>query len=74
MRVVTYRRVSSSDQAESGLSLDEQNTRMDAWCSFMGFSVVERFIDSGISGFKKVVVRVSLRVLTWLGRSSAMLF
>jgi site-specific DNA recombinase len=53
MRVVTYRRVSSSDQAESGLSLDEQNTRMDAWCSFMGFSVVERFIDSGISGFKK---------------------
>lgn len=52
MRVVTYRRVSSSDQAESGLSLDEQNQRMDAWCGFMGFSVVERFIDSGISGHK----------------------
>ncbi|HRG27375.1 MAG TPA: recombinase family protein [Chitinophagales bacterium] len=52
MRVVTYRRVSSIEQAEGGLSLDEQNERMDAWCQYMGYTVVERFIDSGISGSK----------------------
>jgi len=48
-RTVAYIRVSTEDQATSGVSLDAQEARIAAYAIAMGFSISEVIQDAGIS-------------------------
>ena len=48
---VAYVRVSTSGQAEDGVSLDAQRSKMAAWCEVMGYELAATFADEGISGY-----------------------
>ena len=50
MRAITYARVSTGKQAESGLSLDDQAERMGRELSRRGWELVEAHTDAGRSG------------------------
>lgn len=50
MRVVTYARVSTAQQAESGSSLEEQRLALYAACVAHGWEHVEHIEDAGLSG------------------------
>lgn len=50
MRAITYTRVSTGKQAESGLSLDAQQADTDADARRRGWTVVHRATDAGKSG------------------------
>ena len=45
-----YSRVSTTEQAEKGYSLDEQKSRMQAYCTAMGWTVYKVYTDGGFSG------------------------
>jgi site-specific DNA recombinase len=49
-RAISYIRVSTEDQAENGVSLDNQAERIRAYCNYKGFDVVAEIEDAGISG------------------------
>ena len=44
-----YLRVSTEDQAREGFSLPEQKERLEAYCKFNGYEIVEYYEDAGIS-------------------------
>lgn len=44
-----YLRVSTEDQAREGLSLPEQKERLESFCKFKGYEIVDYYQDSGIS-------------------------
>lgn len=44
-----YLRVSTEDQAREGFSLSEQKERLEAYCKFNGYKVIEIYTDAGIS-------------------------
>ena len=44
-----YMRVSTEDQAREGFSLPEQKERLEAYCKFNGYKIVEYYTDAGIS-------------------------
>ena len=44
-----YMRVSTEDQAREGFSLSEQKERLEAYCKFNGYRIVEYYTDAGIS-------------------------
>ena len=44
-----YMRVSTEDQACEGFSLPEQKERLEAYCKFNGYKIVEYYTDAGIS-------------------------
>ena len=44
-----YMRVSTEDQAREGFSLPEQKERLEAYCKFNGYNIVEYYEDAGIS-------------------------
>ena len=46
---VLYFRVSTSRQADEGVSLDAQAARARAWCAGMGYEISGEFKDAGIS-------------------------
>lgn len=48
--VAVYIRVSTEKQAEQGMSLAEQERSLTAFCSRSGDTIVETFIDAGVSG------------------------
>ena len=48
--VVGYVRVSSQEQADSGVSIDAQKARLASYCDAMGLSLVATYCDAGISG------------------------
>ena len=58
-----YLRVSTEDQAREGFSLPEQKERMETYCKFKGYEIVEYYEDDGISaktgnhrpGFEKML-------------------
>jgi DNA invertase Pin-like site-specific DNA recombinase len=50
MTVYAYSRVSTTQQAEEGVSLDEQQRRIDGQALMEGWMIGERFIETGISG------------------------
>lgn len=50
MRAITYARVSTGKQAESGLSLDDQAERMGQEIARRGWELVEAHTDAGRSG------------------------
>jgi DNA invertase Pin-like site-specific DNA recombinase len=49
-QAIAYIRVSTSEQAEDGVSLDAQRSKIAAWCEVMGYELVQTFADEGISG------------------------
>jgi DNA invertase Pin-like site-specific DNA recombinase len=52
-----YVRVSSEEQADSGLGLEAQRQRIAAYCAMKGLRLVEVFEDPRISGGKPVAIR-----------------
>src|SRR3954465_7317622 len=52
MRVVAYCRVSTSGQAQEGVSLDAQRGRIEQWCALNGGQLDpgEVHVDAGLSG------------------------
>ena len=44
-----YMRVSTEDQAREGFSLPEQKERLDAFCKFKGYEIIDYYQDAGIS-------------------------
>jgi site-specific DNA recombinase len=49
-KAIAYLRVSTVGQAEDGVSLDAQRSKITAWCEVMGYELVQTFRDEGISG------------------------
>jgi predicted site-specific integrase-resolvase len=49
LRVVGYCRVSSAEQAESGVSLAAQRSRLAAYAQAMDLALVDVFEDAGLS-------------------------
>ena len=71
LRVLGYARVSSEAQAEHGVSLDAQETRLRAYCEVHGLELVRIEVDAGLSG-KKTANRPALqRALKSLRRGDA---
>ena len=52
MKAVAYTRVSTQEQAESGLSLTGQQERIAAYCTAREWELVEVVTDAGVSGAK----------------------
>ena len=52
-----YIRVSSEEQADSGLGLEAQRQRIAAYCNMKGLHLAEVFEDPGISGGKPLASR-----------------
>ncbi|MFK7730834.1 MAG: recombinase family protein [Pseudomonadales bacterium] len=52
VKTVAYIRVSTQGQAEDGVSLDMQQTKIEAWCNLHDAELVGSFADKGISGMK----------------------
>ena len=44
-----YMRVSTEDQAREGFSLPEQKERLETFCKFKGYEVIDYYQDAGIS-------------------------
>ena len=44
-----YLRVSTEDQAREGFSLPEQKERLEAFCKFKGYEIIDYYQDAGIS-------------------------
>lgn len=51
-KVAIYVRVSTTNQAEEGYSIDGQLDSLTKYCEVMGWSVYQKYIDAGFSGGK----------------------
>lgn len=56
-RAVGYLRVSTSEQADTGVSLDAQAAAVRAYCVLRGLELVELVTDAGVSGGKPLATR-----------------
>lgn len=54
---IGYVRVSSEEQADSGLGLEAQRERIRAFCTLKGLELAEVFEDAGVSGGKPLESR-----------------
>jgi site-specific DNA recombinase len=52
MTVALYCRVSTTEQADNGHSIEEQIDRLTLYCQSMGWTVFDKYIDAGFSGAK----------------------
>ncbi len=50
IKVATYTRVSSQEQALEGTSLDYQDEQLNTYCALQGWSVINSYVDPGFSG------------------------
>ncbi|MED3602910.1 recombinase family protein [Bacillus subtilis] len=62
LRVAIYARVSTTEQAEEGYSIDEQTRILNEWCKENGYVVYKEYVDRGISG-KSISARPALQQL-----------
>jgi len=62
-RAFGYCRVSSDQQADSGVSIDEQQTKIMARCTENGWRLEQVFIDAGVSGATPLAKRPQGRLL-----------
>lgn len=60
LTAVGYMRVSSQEQAKSGLSLEEQRREIEATAQELGADLIEVFVDEGVSGGKRMDERDGL--------------
>jgi site-specific DNA recombinase len=65
-----YVRVSSEDQADSGLGLEAQRQRIRAYCALKGLHLAEILEDPGVSGGKALSTRPAGARLLALARKS----
>lgn len=49
-QAIGYLRVSTQDQAEEGVSLEAQRSKINAWCSLNDYTLTAVYEDAGISG------------------------
>jgi DNA invertase Pin-like site-specific DNA recombinase len=56
---ISYIRVSSEEQADSGLGLEAQRQRISAFCTMKGLHLAEVFEDPGVSGGKPLASRAA---------------
>ena len=63
MRVALYVRVSTEEQAINGLSIDTQIATLDAWAEDHNHSIVDHYVDAGISARKPASKRPELQRL-----------
>jgi DNA invertase Pin-like site-specific DNA recombinase len=69
---ISYIRVSSEEQADSGLGLEAQRQRIAAYCDLKGLRLVEVFEDPGISSGKPLAIRpAGSRLLTAAKKTKA---
>jgi DNA invertase Pin-like site-specific DNA recombinase len=69
---IGYIRVSSEEQADSGLGLEAQRQRIAAFCEMKGFALTEVFEDAGVSGGKALSTRpAGARLLAMARKSKA---
>jgi site-specific DNA recombinase len=61
-RVAIHARVSTTEQAEEGYSIDEQTRILNESCNQNGFKVYKEYVDRGISG-KSIIGRPALQQL-----------
>ncbi|MCC6597004.1 MAG: recombinase family protein [Rhodanobacteraceae bacterium] len=72
-RAVIYLRVSTDEQAESGLGLEAQEAACRKWCAANGYAVASVFTDDGYSGSTPADKRPGLTAaLGALGRGSVL--
>ena len=57
MRAYGYARVSTTEQADNGTSLDTQRKQIDAYCTLKGIELTSIFSDEGVSGNKPIASR-----------------
>ena len=50
-----YMRVSTEDQEREGFSLPKQKERLEAYCKFNGYKIIEYYTDTGIV-LKRVIL------------------
>ena len=50
MRVALYARVSTQEQAQKGMSIDEQLDTLRRFAEYKGFEIVGEYVDRGFSG------------------------
>ncbi len=50
IRVVSYCRVSTTEQASEGTSLDFQASQLTGYCQLQGWTVVNSYVDAGFTG------------------------
>ena len=50
MKAIGYTRVSTQEQADSGLSMEGQRERIAAYCTARGWTLMEIVTDAGVSG------------------------
>ena len=48
--VVGYARVSTQEQADSGLSIEAQKSKITQFCQFKGLNLLEIIVEEGVSG------------------------
>jgi site-specific DNA recombinase len=51
-KAIGYIRVSTEEQAREGVSLDNQKARIEQYCTYRSFSLLDIIADAGISGGK----------------------
>ena len=61
-RVAIYCRVSTTEQAEEGYSIDEQNVKITEYCNKEGHEIYKLYEDRGISG-KNITNRPGIKQL-----------
>ena len=49
-KAIGYIRVSTAGQANNGVSLEAQATRIRAWCGANGYDLIRILSDAGVSG------------------------
>ena len=65
MRCLLYKRVSSTEQREEGVSLDAQEARLRAYCTYQGHEIVDVIADEGVSAknLKRPGIQRALKML-----------
>lgn len=63
MRVALYARVSTEEQAKHGLSIDTQLDNLRSWAKEQGHTVVDEYVDLGVSARKAPAKRPELQRL-----------
>jgi site-specific DNA recombinase len=57
MQAIGYVRVSTEEQATEGISLDQQQAAIRAYCTLRGLTLAEIVVDAGVSGGKALEAR-----------------
>ncbi len=57
MKAIAYIRVSTEEQAQSGLGLEAQRDRINAYATMKGVELVDVIADPGVSGAKHLAAR-----------------